>query len=146
MLSAQLLSQIADTYTPLLLLLSLALCSVTPWRLACTRLVQLLLSAMLVYGLMGADKLWYGWASLGLDYSTHTAAALALVVFAGRSLGKRLAWVCLLTSLLTYGELMFYLGYHSWADMFSTAVVMVLGLWAIYRVISVPIGSKKTVN
>ncbi len=71
---------------------------------------------------------------MGLDYSTHTAAAIALAMFIGIGLRARSPWILLGTTLLAYGELMFYLGYHTWLDMGVTAAAIGLGLWLIYRV------------
>jgi hypothetical protein len=127
-----LLAQIADFYTPLLLLLALILCVKSGFKLLLPRLALLMVSALWVYGLMYVDGYGHIWGGLGGDYSTHTAVSLALVLFCGKLLQTRLAWVLLSTSLLAYGEVMFYLGYHSWADMLSTAVVVALGLWVIY--------------
>lgn len=129
----ELLVHIADVYTPLLLALALGVATVSvlnrqPWYW-----VRLLVSALLVYGVMFADNYWHWWSGAELDYSTHTAAALALVVFIAVGVKSRSVRMLLGASLLAYGELMFYLGYHSWADMSSTALVIALGLWIIYR-------------
>jgi hypothetical protein len=139
MLDDSWLAQIADLYTPLLLLVALGLCVSRHFYLSVRRLTYLLIAAVWVYGLMWLDSHWQLWASFGGDYSTHTAAALALVVFNGSLLCALLAWITLATSLLAYGELMFYLGYHSWADMLSTAAVVALGLWAGYRLAPVSV-------
>ncbi len=127
------LDQIADAYTPLLLAIALGVATVKWMNSQRWFWLRLLASALLVYGLMLADNRWHWWSTLDLDYSTHTAAALALVIFIGVGLRTRLAWVLLGASLLAYGELMFYLGYHSWLDMGATGIIIGLGLWIIYR-------------
>jgi hypothetical protein len=128
------LDQIADTYTPLLLMIALGVAIARAVGGQRWFWLRLLASALLVYGLMFADNRWHWWPALGLDYSTHTAAALALALFIGVGLHIRLVWILLGTSLLAYGELMFYLGYHTWIDMGTTAAVIGAGLWLIYRV------------
>lgn len=127
------LDQIADAYTPLLLAIALGVATVKWMNGQRWFWVRLLASALLVYGLMLVDKRWHWWQVLDLDYSTHTAAALALVIFIGVGLRTRLVWVLLGASLLAYGELMFYLGYHTWLDIGATGIIIGLGLWIIYR-------------
>jgi len=127
------LDQIADAYTPLLLLIALGVAAFKVINGQRWFWLYLVASALLVYGLMFADNHWHWWLALGLDYSTHTAAALSLVIFIGVGLRTRLVWILLGTSLLAYGELMFYLGYHTWRDMGATAAVIGAGLWVIYR-------------
>ncbi len=128
-----LLDQIADAYVPLLLAIALGVATVKWMSGQRWFWLRLLASALLVYGLMLTDNRWHWWATLGLDYSTHTAAALALVIFIGVGLCTRLTWILLATSLLAYGELMFYLGYHTWGDIFATGITIGLGLWIIYH-------------
>jgi len=127
------LDQIADAYVPLLLAIALGVATVKWMNGQRWFWLRLLASALLVYGLMFADNRWHWWPALGLDYSTHTAAALALALFIGIGLRARLVWVLLGASVLAYGELMFYLGYHTWLDMGATAAVIGAGLWFIYR-------------
>jgi hypothetical protein len=129
----ELLTHGADVYTPLLLALALGVATVSVLNGQRWYWVRLPLSAVLVYGMMFADNHWQWWLAAGLDYSTHTAAALALVVFIGVGIKSRSVRLLLGASLLAYGELMFYLGYHSWVDMGSTAAVIAVGLWIIYR-------------
>lgn len=125
--------QIADAYTPLLLAIALGVAITKAMKGQRWFWLYLLASAVLVYGLMFADNCWHWWPALGLDYSTHTAAALALAIFIGVGLRIRLVLILLATSVVAYGELMFYLGYHTWLDMGATAAVIGAGLWFIYR-------------
>lgn len=127
------LDQIADAYTPMLLVIALGVATVKVINGQRWFWLYLVASALLVYGLMFADNRWHWWPALGLDYSTHTAAALALAIFIGVGLSTRPVWILLGTSVLAYGELMFYLGYHTWLDMGATAAVIAAGLWLIYR-------------
>ena len=119
------LDQIADAYTPLLLLIAL-LDLALRWR-AGDKLhgLKLLYAVLVVYGWMFVDNRFQLWHSLGLDYSTHTAAALALVMCI--ALRKRLAVKCVLSvSLVLYGGLMSLLSYHTWPDMIVTASLIAL--------------------
>jgi hypothetical protein len=119
------LDQIADAYTPLLLVIAL-LDLVLRWR-AGDKLHSLKLSyaVAVVYGWMFIDNRFQLWHSLGLDYSTHTAAALALVICI--AVRKRLSVkIVLASSLVLYGCLMSLLAYHSWPDMLSTAAIIAL--------------------
>ena len=117
------LDHIADAYTPLLLLIAL-LDLVLRWR-AGNKLhgLKLMYAVLAVYGWMFADSHFQLWRSLGLDYSTHTAAALALVMCI--ALRKRRAVkVVLGASLVLYGCLMSLLSYHTWPDMLATASII----------------------
>ncbi len=119
------LDQIADAYVPLLLLIALV-DVVLRWRngdkLHC---LKLLYAVVVVYGWMFIDNYFQLWPSVGLDYSTHSAAALALVI--GIAVRKRLSVkLGLASSLVLYGCLMNLLGYHTWPDMLATATIIAL--------------------
>jgi hypothetical protein len=117
------LDQIADAYTPQLLLIAL-LDLALRWR-AGDRLhgLKLMYAVVIVYGWMFADNFFQLWSSVGLDYSTHTAAALALVMCI--AMRKRLAVkLALSASLVLYGCLMSLLSYHTWPDMLTTATII----------------------
>ncbi len=121
------LDQIADSYTPLLLVIAL-LDVVLRWRSG-DKLhgLKLIYAVVAVYGWMYIDNHFQLWHSQGLDYSTHTAAALALVICISGH--KRIAVkLVLASSLLAYGYLMSLLGYHSWPDMLTTALIIALCL------------------
>ncbi|MDC5819212.1 hypothetical protein OPW19_05155 [Vibrio europaeus] len=70
---------------------------------------------------MFADKYTGVYAAVGLDYSTHTALALVFVT----TLVLSHDWVKrgILLSLLMYGGLMLYQGYHSWLDIALTTLM-----------------------
>ncbi len=131
----ELLAKVADYYIPFLLLVTLGVGTLEIMRGYRWFWAKLFASAILVFGVMLLDYHLHIWAALGLDYSTHTALALSLVAYVGAGLQSRAGWVFLLTSFLGYLELMFYLGYHSWADMGLTVVVIGAGLALIYRLL-----------
>jgi hypothetical protein len=122
---AHTLDQIADTYTPVLLVIAL-LDLVLRWRVG-DKLhgLKLIYAVTIVYCWMFTDNRFQLWSNVGLDYSTHTAAALALVICI--ALRKRLAVKLVLsTSLVLYGCLMSLLSYHTWPDMLATASIITL--------------------
>jgi hypothetical protein len=64
------------------------------------------------------------WPRLGLDYSTHTAVALVLVLFLSmNAAGQSMPW---LGSLAGYAWLMTYQGYHSLVDIATTALAVAI--------------------
>lgn len=118
----RLLAILADVYTPILLLIAM-IDVVRSWVAGNKHhILYLIYAVVIVYSLMFADLRWQLWATQELDYSTHSAAAFALVVLIGlyKSFRHR---VLLLASLLAYAELMYVLNYHSWADMLATVGV-----------------------
>lgn len=126
------LAVLADAYTPLLLLIALV-CVISSWiKNNKWHFVQFIYAVFAVYGFMFADKYFQLWAAWGLDYSTHSAAAFALVVVI--SVNKPFKFVMLFAiSLVIYGCLMNILNYHSWADMLSTLAAMLLLLFPMFR-------------
>ena len=126
------LALLADAYTPILL--CIALIEVARTWIAGNKLhaAQLAYATVLVYVLMFIDKYFQLWASFGLDYSTHSAAAFALVVVI--SMGKSLPYkLALAVSLVAYGCLMKLLNYHGWGDMLTTVFVLGVGLFPVLR-------------
>ena len=128
MMSTQLQSALAttaDLYTPLLLILAVMDVALAFRRGFKFHGLRLLLAVLVVYGWMFADKHFHWWSGFDLDYSTHTAASLALIMCLWPR--KTLILRCLLAvSLIFYGELMNTLNYHSWADMLTTAAVVAI--------------------
>jgi hypothetical protein len=126
---------IADSYIPLLFIIVLSHLFWL-WRHrrrdeSAARLVYLLIASGFVYSLMAFDLMWPVWPRFGLDYSTHTAAALVLVFYLG-SIGG--VWMISVTlSFLLYVLLMLYQDYHSLADVMTTAVPVSLVLWILLR-------------
>ena len=125
MLDYQTLDTLADTYTPLLALLCLGSLIFKglkrDWQQLIPQGSLLILGLLVAYGLMFIDNRLAIWPAMELDYSTHTAVALALVIsLMAQIKSLKFYW---LGSLLAYGALMRYQEYHSIADMLSTALV-----------------------
>ena len=82
-----------------------------------------LLALALVYLLTFVDRHFRLWAAFGLDFSTHTAVAVALITSLG-ILDRR--WLFFLVPLLLfYAWLMLRLGYHSALDVMTAALITV---------------------
>lgn len=132
MSSYETLDLIADAYTPLLLLAVLLVMGRyllhRQWSLARRYGIELLLGLLLAYGVMGLDKTFGLWPSLGWDYSTHSAVAWVLVVVLFRAAHRsRFIWPF---SFFLYAELMLYQQYHTVVDILST-VLIVGGLFSL---------------
>jgi hypothetical protein len=127
------LDTIADVYTPVLAVASLAFIATslvkTKWRLARSQLLLLGAFLAIAYGLMFLDNRFGLWGTLGLDYSTHTAVAVVLSAFL-IAIRPQLTWpvVC---SLFAYLSLMLYQRYHTVLDIVSTALVVGIPTWLI---------------
>lgn len=133
MLDYHTLDFIADSYTPLLLLslITIILTTFTAtsttahrWRRLGGDVLLLCYGVVVTYGLMFADKAWALWPTIDLDYSTHTAAALILVLLVHRGAAV-IRWPSSLL-FLSYAGLMVYQKYHTMNDILSTAIVVVL--------------------
>jgi len=86
-----------------------------------TVLFRLAIALTWAYLLHFTDRSLRLWAGRGLDYSTHTAVAIA-VGFTLARLGA--AWaVASFAVLLAYAALMVHVGYHSVEDILTTAMV-----------------------
>lgn len=126
MLSYETLDTIADSYTPLLALISLALIVAclcrAQWRLAGLKIWALGVIALIAYGFMFLDNRLNIWSTFKLDYSTHTAVSLGLIIFLCFNASRLLAvWV---VSFIGYALLMLYQGYHTIADIVTTGIVV----------------------
>lgn len=133
MTTYEILDAIADSYNPLLFIGYVIFAGVY-WRRG-DRLaaVKGFAGILVAYALMFTDNALHIWASLGLDYSTHSAVALALVGF---HLHKR-PWsspaaMGLFTSLLLYYALMVYQQYHTVMDILTTAIIVGPLVAAVY--------------
>lgn len=92
----------------------------------------LMVSIFSVYMIGFLDYRFGFWRILSLDYSTHTALALVLVV---NILNLGVTVVVKFTvglSFLAYLVLMRYQNYHTWLDMISTALIIFSILSFIY--------------
>jgi hypothetical protein len=125
-LTYQTLAKIANAYSPTLLAIFvvrlLYLATKRRHKTLLINLAGLAITLLVVYGLMFLDKRNGLWPLLNLDYSTHTAAALGMVILLCWNLKKHTIYFVL--SLLAYGALMMYQHYHSLEDILSTAVVV----------------------
>ena len=126
------LAFVADVYTPILLIVAL-FTIVVQWKKGNKfNGLYLVYAVLVVYMLMFVDHYFQLWVRIGLDYSTHTAVALAFVIFIGMNKNNTMKLV-LGSTMFIYCYLMFALGYHSWSDMMSTALVIGIFLWPVFR-------------
>jgi hypothetical protein len=126
MLTYQQWDTVADSYIPLLVIIFLGLSfkeiNLSDIKASIHNFCRTLLCVCCAYAFMAIDAYFEFWPKLGLDFSTHTALALAFVVdLSLRSTPLRL-FSCI--SILLYGYLMWFQKYHSIADMLSTTAVM----------------------
>lgn len=121
----QQLDAIADSYIPLLGILTLVWLLIKASRLgiksALIELVTTSLGVIYIYALMFLDAYFTAYASIGLDYSTHTALALVFVTTLAL-IGKQVRRITVI-SMVCYCLLMLYQGYHTLADMALTSLM-----------------------
>jgi hypothetical protein len=120
------LDRIADSHNPFFGIIWLLLCIVPllhrQWARAAGRFGIGVGALIVAYGLMWLDSVTGLWSRIGLEYSTHTAVAVALAsaIFAS-SRGIGIAAYVLLG---LYISLMLYQRYHTVPDIASTAVAV----------------------
>lgn len=130
--SFETLDAIADSVNPVLGLVALTwpwLQWRGQWRLAALHVLVTLLSVAFAYAITALDRANGWWQSWGLDFSTHAAVCVALIV-ALCSINLSLAgwWVGVFG---VYVALMLYQEYHGVADIVTTAAAIapvVIGL------------------
>lgn len=135
-MSYEQLDCIADSYIPLLIVVTLFLLGrqslAESFQKILGSVLALVASILFIYLLMFADQKLSLWSSAELDYSTHTALALCFVCllsFRGAS------WFGFaLISMILYCGLMLYQEYHTVADILTTSlavlpVILALHLW-----------------
>lgn len=131
MLSYETLDAVADAYTPLLALLAFGMVVsglwLAQWKLSAIRSLSLVGITFIAYGLMMLDAYLNIWSFFSLDYSTHTAVSLGLLIFLYFN-ARRLAIVWT-GSFVLYLILMLYQQYHTIADIFVTGVVVGFPVW-----------------
>jgi hypothetical protein len=123
--SYETLDAIADSYNPSLALVALALIAAAlcraRWRLAGARALAFAMVASVGYGLMFLERHLHLWSAVGLDYSTHTAVSLGLVIFLSFNAPRlAVAWI---GSFVGYVLLMLYQRYHTISDIAATSAV-----------------------
>ncbi len=127
MLSYETLDTIADSVNPVLFAISLLVIGrvlrARSWRLAGMQVLSMLSGLMVAYGLMFIDNRLKIWPAFNLDYSTHTAVAIALAAFLTIYVKKLTTiWVGVL---FTYLILILYQKYHTLADILVTGLIVV---------------------
>ncbi|MDP5253568.1 MULTISPECIES: hypothetical protein [unclassified Vibrio] len=124
-----LLAVIADLYTPVLiasLLVGVGAIANAQRPLLIGVLKSLLVLLIWVYGLMILDTVLMIWPRWSLDYSTHTALALALIwaLVKVRKAHKKYS----IASMVLYGQIMVVMNYHTWQDIITTALAMTVAI------------------
>lgn len=126
--SYETLDAIADSYNPLLLVISIGVIGIAlytrRWRLASMMALTIVVGAAIAYGVEYFDRALQIWSRFGLDYSTHTATAVVLVVFL--SMNARRLIVLWIGSLLAYFSLMLYQRYHTVGDILTTLLAVLV--------------------
>lgn len=126
MLNYETLDAIADSYNPLLAFIALAFIMrgifQSQWKLTGIRFAAFITVAIVAYGLMFLDHQYHLWDHFGLDYSTHTAVALGLVVLLS-FMSQRfvILWAM---SFVGYALLMLYQHYHTVPDILTTGIAV----------------------
>jgi hypothetical protein len=118
----RILDAVADSFNPLLALVALAiplLLKPRNLRTAIAYYVSAAAGICFVYLIRALDSRYLLWASLGLDYSTHSAFAASLVVSIGAFHRRWLAPLVL--AALAYFALELVMRYHGLADILSSA-------------------------
>lgn len=122
MLSYETLDWIADAHNPLLGLVWITLVvrafGARRWRTGAYRAGFGLYTLVVAYGMEYVDIATGAWPRLGLDYSTHTAVAVAMLatLWATSRVG---GWLAVVT-FASYVPLMLHQGYHGPGDILST--------------------------
>ena len=119
---------LADLYNPALVLLSLVCISLPTrqrqWKHAGLLLAGFIGIAVIAYGIRYLDDNNGLWMRFGLDYSTHTATSLGMVIFLSFAVPRH--WKVLSLSFVSYALLMMHLGYHTAMDILTTGVTVAL--------------------
>ncbi len=137
-MSFETLDFIADLYNPLLAICALIFgfwfgrYKLNKLKWAITYSIELLIYLTLVYGLGYLDSRFGLWPSLGWDYSTHTAFALAMIWPLWLYQYAKWRWIWPV-SFVFYAGLMLYQGYHTLTDILSTSVVISILIGGIQR-------------
>lgn len=118
------LDAIADSVNPTLGIVAL----LWPWvfwrdsfRRAVLSVVATLLSVAFAYAASALDTHFGWWPAMGLDFSTHTAISVSLIVSLCSI--KPSLWIAWTGVLLGYFVLMVYQGYHTVSDIVTTTAV-----------------------
>jgi hypothetical protein len=127
MLTYQQLDVIADSYIPILFIVSVFFLATEIFKFGFKRkfveLGSVIASILIVYSVMLLDGYFKIWPLLDLDYSTHTALSLVFVVYLSSK--SKTILVMSVLSFLLYVLLMIYQKYHTVADIISTSIVLI---------------------
>lgn len=125
MFSYDSLSTIADSYTPLLFIGCIISGVFRFKKNDSAASLKGLAGVLLCYLVMVLDHHFLFWASLGLDYSTHSSVAFALAYFLVHGEWRQgILRFVVAASLLAYYWLEIYQQYHSLADIVMTIIVV----------------------
>jgi hypothetical protein len=128
MITYQQLDVIADSYIPILFVISVFVLALDIFKSEnknnrkFSELISIIVSIAIVYLVMALDNNFGIWLLFELDYSTHTALSLVFVAYLS-SKSKTLL-VFSVVSFLFYVLLMLYQKYHTIADIISTSVAL----------------------
>ncbi|MGI0117903.1 hypothetical protein [Zooshikella sp. RANM57] len=129
-MSYQQLDMIADSYIPILLLISLIgfikSSFYNGFLKTSYEALPFLIGIIFIYSLMFVDIKLEIWPMLSLDYSTHTA--LALVFVCGISFWGKRQLIGVVISMVLYCLLMMYQNYHTLLDILTTSVAVLPAL------------------
>ncbi|MBU2714158.1 hypothetical protein [Zooshikella harenae] len=129
-MSYQQLDMIADSYIPILLLISLIgfikSFFYNGYLKTSYEALPFLIGIIFIYSLMYVDLKLEIWPMLSLDYSTHTA--LALVFVCGISFWGKRQLIGVVISMVLYCLLMMYQNYHTLLDILTTSVAVLPAL------------------
>lgn len=125
-MSVEILDIVADSYIPLLLVLAVVTIFTNAKKnegkdnqyIPNVGLLGLLI--ITAYCFMFVDAKYKMWFYFGLDYSTHTAVALSVIIFLCFS--NRRFSIAFCSSFISYLALMIYQGYHTLPDIVTTLV------------------------
>lgn len=123
---------IADAYIPCLAFILLAQMIYTlylqQYRQLTGHVIIALLLITTVYIIRYIDNITQTWASFGLDYSTHTALALVILIAIGKfkNMSKTNTYYFLICSFAAYIFLMKWMNYHTVMDMLTTFVFLLI--------------------
>lgn len=133
----EILDAIADIYNPSLFILYLFF-SVIYFRSGDkAAFIKGLAGILIAYFLMFLDNHFAIWPAMSMDYSTHSAVAVALVIFhIHKRPSKSGGAIGFIVSLFCYFALMVYQKYRTVADIASTAIVVGLSIYLVYRLIA----------
>jgi len=133
------LDSIADSYIPFLAivffvgLVGRAIKSPTERKFLVRVFVFFAGLLLISYGIMFIDNEIQIWPSLDLDYSTHTAVSLTLVI--SICVLARQFWKVVISSFVLYALLMLYQKYHTVLDIVSTVVPLVLSALVLLKLL-----------